>query len=106
MPLTKLDTTAALIVIDLQKGIIALATVHPTAEIIGCAAQLARFPRARSARRTCQRNGCGSRPHRHPKAKLFASSRLDRDCFGVGATPRRSHREQAASGRVHRHIIG
>jgi nicotinamidase-related amidase len=47
MPLTKLDTTAALIVIDLQKGIIALATVHPTAEIIGCAAQLARAFRER-----------------------------------------------------------
>ena len=29
MPLTKLDTTAALIVIDLQKGIVGLPTVHP-----------------------------------------------------------------------------
>jgi len=42
MPLTKLDTTAALIVIDLQKGIVGLPTVHPAGEIVGRAAQLAR----------------------------------------------------------------
>jgi nicotinamidase-related amidase len=42
MPLTKLDTTAALVVIDLQKGIVGLPTVHPAGEIMGRAAQLAR----------------------------------------------------------------
>ena len=42
MPLTKLDTTVALVVIDLQKGIIGLPTVHPAGEIISRAAQLAR----------------------------------------------------------------
>ncbi|MGA3236948.1 MAG: isochorismatase family protein [Bryobacteraceae bacterium] len=42
MPLTKLDTTSALIVIDLQKGIVGLPTVHPAGEIVGRAAQLAR----------------------------------------------------------------
>jgi nicotinamidase-related amidase len=42
MPLTKLDTNAALVVIDLQKGIVSLATVHPAAEIVGRVAQLAR----------------------------------------------------------------
>jgi nicotinamidase-related amidase len=47
MPVTKLDTTAALIVIDLQKGIAALPTVHPAGEIIGRAAQLARAFRER-----------------------------------------------------------
>jgi nicotinamidase-related amidase len=41
MPLTQLDTTAALIVIDLQKGIVGLPTVHPAAEIVGRTAQLA-----------------------------------------------------------------
>src|ERR1700684_3769640 len=41
MPLTKLDTHAALIVIDLQKGITAIPTVHPAKEIIARAAQLA-----------------------------------------------------------------
>jgi len=29
MPLTNLDAVAALVVIDLQKGIMALPTVHP-----------------------------------------------------------------------------
>jgi nicotinamidase-related amidase len=47
MPLTKLDAHAALIVIDLQKGIVALPTVHPTGEIVGRAAQLARAFRQR-----------------------------------------------------------
>jgi nicotinamidase-related amidase len=47
MPLTQLDTTAALIVIDLQKGIVGLPTVHPAGEIVGRAAQLARAFRER-----------------------------------------------------------
>jgi nicotinamidase-related amidase len=41
MPLTKLDATAALIVIDLQKGIVGLSTVHPIGEIVSRAAQIA-----------------------------------------------------------------
>jgi nicotinamidase-related amidase len=47
MPVTKLDTTAALIVIDLQKGIVGLPTVHPASEIIGRTAKLARAFRER-----------------------------------------------------------
>ncbi len=47
MPLTKLDDNPALIVIDLQKGIAALPTVHPVSEIIGRAAHLARAFRER-----------------------------------------------------------
>ncbi|HEY1657391.1 MAG TPA: isochorismatase family protein [Candidatus Sulfotelmatobacter sp.] len=48
MPLTKLDAVPALIVIDLQKGIIALPTVHPIGEIISRVAQLARAFRERN----------------------------------------------------------
>jgi nicotinamidase-related amidase len=47
MPLTTLDTVAALIVIDLQKGIVAIPTVHPTAEIVDRSARLARAFRKR-----------------------------------------------------------
>jgi len=47
MPLTKLDSIAALVVIDLQKGIAALPTVHPVSEIIRRSAQLARAFRER-----------------------------------------------------------
>jgi nicotinamidase-related amidase len=47
MPLTQLDTTTALIVIDLQKGIVALSTVHHTVEIVDRSAQLARAFRER-----------------------------------------------------------
>jgi len=41
MPLTTLDAVAALVVIDLQKGITGLQTVHPAAEIIGRSARIA-----------------------------------------------------------------
>jgi nicotinamidase-related amidase len=47
MPLTKVDTTAALVVIDLQKGVVGLATMHPASEIISRTAQLARAFRER-----------------------------------------------------------
>jgi len=47
MPLTTLDTTPALLVIDLQKGIVGLPTVHPTTEIVARSAKLARAFRQR-----------------------------------------------------------
>jgi nicotinamidase-related amidase len=47
MPLTQLDATAALILIDLQKGIVDLPTVHPSGEIVGRSAQLAQAFRER-----------------------------------------------------------
>ena len=48
MPLTKLDSTPALIVIDLQKGITGLQAAHPISEIITRTAQLARAFRSRN----------------------------------------------------------
>jgi nicotinamidase-related amidase len=47
MPLTKLDDNSALIVIDLQKGVAGLPTVHPASEIIAQSARLARAFRER-----------------------------------------------------------
>ena len=47
MALTKLDSAAALVAIDLQKGIVSLPTVHPASELIGRTAQLARTFRER-----------------------------------------------------------
>lgn len=47
MPLAKLDDTTALIVIDLQKGVVGIPTVHPMAEIVDRSAQLARAFRKR-----------------------------------------------------------
>jgi nicotinamidase-related amidase len=47
MPLTKIDTTAALLVIDLQKGIVGMPLAHPAAEIVAGSAQLARGFRER-----------------------------------------------------------
>jgi MFS family permease len=41
MPLTTIDPKAALVVIDLQKGIVGAPTVHPTAEIVERSATLA-----------------------------------------------------------------
>jgi nicotinamidase-related amidase len=42
MPLSTLDAKAALIVIDLQKGIVAIPTAHPTSGVVDRSAQLAR----------------------------------------------------------------
>ena len=79
MPLTKLDTTAALIVIDLQKGIVGLPTVHPAGEIIGRAAQLARAFRERGLPVVLVNvTARGSGPHRCRDAQVFVSGRLDR----------------------------
>jgi nicotinamidase-related amidase len=48
MPLTKIDDACALIVIDLQKGIAGMPTVHPAGEIIERSARLARAFRDRN----------------------------------------------------------
>jgi nicotinamidase-related amidase len=48
MPLTQLDPTAALIVIDLQKGIVSIPAAHPMNEIIDRSAQLAAAFRRRN----------------------------------------------------------
>ena len=47
MPLSQFDANAALIVIDMQKGIVALPTVHPIAGVIDNVAALCRAFRAR-----------------------------------------------------------
>jgi nicotinamidase-related amidase len=47
MPLTTLDPKTAIVVIDLQKGIVALPTVHPTADVISRSCILANAFRAR-----------------------------------------------------------
>jgi nicotinamidase-related amidase len=47
MPLTQLDATAALVVIDLQKGAIGIPTVPPISEIVARTVQLARAFRER-----------------------------------------------------------
>jgi nicotinamidase-related amidase len=41
MPITALDPKIALVVIDLQKGIVAMPTAHPTAEVVNRARALA-----------------------------------------------------------------
>jgi nicotinamidase-related amidase len=47
MPLTRLDPVAALVVIDLQKGVVGFPTVHPIGQIVARTAQLARAFRQR-----------------------------------------------------------
>ncbi|KAF1017260.1 MAG: Isochorismatase family protein YecD [Stenotrophomonas maltophilia] len=47
MPLSQLDPIPALVVVDLQKGIVALPTARPSADIVALSAQLARAFRAR-----------------------------------------------------------
>jgi nicotinamidase-related amidase len=47
MPLTQVDPIAALVIIDLQKGIVALPTAQPSSEIVSRSAQLAQAFRKR-----------------------------------------------------------
>ena len=47
MTFTRIDTVAALVLIDLQKGIVAMPTVHPAADIVDRASRLARAFRNR-----------------------------------------------------------
>jgi nicotinamidase-related amidase len=47
MPLTNLDSNAALVVIDLQRGIVGIPAAHPVPEIVDRSAQLASAFRAR-----------------------------------------------------------
>ena len=47
MAITKLDSNVALVLIDLQKGIVGLPTVHPVGEVVARAARLARAFRER-----------------------------------------------------------
>jgi nicotinamidase-related amidase len=48
MPLSKLDPHAALVLIDLQKGIVSLPTAHPTSGVVAHAAELAAAFRRRA----------------------------------------------------------
>ena len=48
MPLTQIDPVAALVVIDMQKGIVALPTAHPAGEVAARIATLARAFRERA----------------------------------------------------------
>jgi nicotinamidase-related amidase len=47
MPLTQIDDVAALVVIDLQKGIVGAPAAHPASDIVGRVARLARAFRER-----------------------------------------------------------
>ncbi|MGC1781898.1 MAG: isochorismatase family protein [Acidobacteriaceae bacterium] len=47
MPVTTLDAKAALVAIDLQKGIVGMPTVHPSGEVVASTAHLARAFRER-----------------------------------------------------------
>ena len=64
MAITVLDEHAALVVIDLQKGIVAAPTVHPAAEIVARAAELARAFRESRRARCWHRGQRGSGTHR------------------------------------------
>ena len=81
VPLPKLDTSAALLVIDLQKGIVGLPTVHPVGEIVGRAAQLARAFRERGLPVVLV-NVTGAAPGRTDAGprNVFVPGRLDRTC--------------------------
>jgi nicotinamidase-related amidase len=72
MPVTELDTIAALIVIDLQKGIVGMPMVHGVGEIVGRSAQLARAFRERGLPVVLV-NVTGAAPGRTDAGRRFGS---------------------------------
>jgi nicotinamidase-related amidase len=71
MSLTQVDPVAALIVIDLQKGIVAFPTAHPSSEIIKRSAQLAQVFRECGLPVILVKVGPGGRPNSSlPKLEL------------------------------------
>ena len=71
MPLTTLDPRSALIVVDLQKGILALPTVHPVAEVVERARELAAAFR-RKGLPVVLVNADGGAPGRTEQGRLLA----------------------------------
>ena len=105
MPLTQLDATPALIVIDLQKGVIAVPTVHPIGDIISQrAAQLARAFRRRGLPVVLVNvTGHCSRPNRRRQISHHDHPGLRRAHSRVGAAncPDDLRCQQATRGRIH-----
>ena len=90
MAITKLDPNAALVLIDLQKGVVGFPTVHPMNVIVGRAAQLARAFRERGLPVVLV-NVTGMAPGRTEvgRPKFAFPGRLDRACSGIAAAAQR-----------------
>lgn len=76
MPVTTLDPKTALILIDLQKGIVALPTAHPTGPIVEKSVALAKAFRARSLPVVLV-NVTGTAPGRNERPRTAAGMPAD-----------------------------
>ena len=97
----------ALVVIDLQKGIAGLRTVHLPAKLSRRTAQLARAFRERWP------SGCSRERNRHGAGRTEAagpifsvSAGLDRTCSRIGGSIPATTSFPSSARRVHRHISG
>ncbi len=106
MPLTQLDPTPALIVIDLQRGIVSMPTAHPIAGILANTTKLARAFRERNLPVVLV-NVTGQAPGRtdagHRNLAGFPPDWAELDPRARAAAHRLS-RHQAAHRRLHRHL--
>ena len=98
MALTTLDPNTALIIVDLQKGIVGLPVIHPIDGVIKQARPGPRLPRTRPAggARQCRRRR--ARPHRTAAPGSKSSGRMDRSDPGAGPAAQRYRRHQADLG--------
>ena len=103
MAITTLDPKTALIVIDLQKGIVGMPTVHPGDEIVKRAAALAEAFRRHGLPVVLVNVDRGAPGRTEQAQPRRASRRLDGTCPGTQPPAYRSHIDQADLGRVHRH---
>ena len=102
MPLTTLDPSTALIVIDLQKGIVNGNFIHPIGEVIDRTRALNRcFPCEEPPSRAGQCGGTGAGPDGTGSAQQhIVFGGVDRPSTAAGSATERYCRHQAKLGRI------
>ena len=107
MPLTILDPQTALIVVDLQKGLRDIPSLHPIAGVIDRSCQLYRgLSQAEAARGSRQRRGDCSGEDRGASTAPGASRRLQRTDSRIASAARRHPHHQTHLGRFCEHGPG
>jgi len=101
MPLTILDPNTALIVIDLQKGIVDGTSFIPSARSLTGRARCSMFSARSASSRAGQCGGAGAGPHRTGSARQPDICRgMDRASTPTGSATGRYRRRQAKLGRI------
>ena len=102
MALTMLDPITALIIVDLQRGIVDLPSVHPMGDVVARASALVTAFRRRRLPVVLVNVAGGAPGRTDGRAVAVRSRRMDRSHSRAGSTARRYRRDQADMGRIRR----